>query len=147
MLRTNKKYWMGAVLIALCLVTTAGLTTARLGPGSPVAAFDLNGAWKCTDGGKYYVRQIGNDVWWFGEGNGFGNAYKGRMTVNSTLGGGSTVAIVGDWIDLPRPGTNARGNGQLDLTVRTVSRFDQLGSTGGFGGSVWMRCPNNVCPS
>jgi hypothetical protein len=31
-----------------------------------VAPRDMNGVWRANDGGTYYVRQVGNDVWWVG---------------------------------------------------------------------------------
>lgn len=34
----------------------------------PALAFaDLTGKWSCNDGGNYYMRQLGKEVFWFGE--------------------------------------------------------------------------------
>jgi len=34
----------------------------------PALAFaDLTGKWSCNDGGNYYLRQLGKEVFWFGE--------------------------------------------------------------------------------
>ena len=32
-----------------------------------VALADLSGEWTCDDGGRYYLRQVGNTLYWYGE--------------------------------------------------------------------------------
>jgi hypothetical protein len=29
--------------------------------------FDFTGVWSCDDGGTYYIEQIDNVIWWYGE--------------------------------------------------------------------------------
>ena len=31
------------------------------------AKYDLTGVWNCDDGGTYYLTQIDNTLWWYGE--------------------------------------------------------------------------------
>ena len=33
----------------------------------PVQSFDLTGTWDCTDGGIYYITQLGNTIVWYSE--------------------------------------------------------------------------------
>jgi len=55
---------------------------------------ELSGIWHGNDGGKYYIRQIGSQVWWFGFntlsiGEGFSNVFYGTRNGSDgpTLGG------------------------------------------------------------
>src|SRR5262245_14304622 len=29
--------------------------------------YNLSGVWHTTDGATFYVRQVGNEIWWFGQ--------------------------------------------------------------------------------
>jgi hypothetical protein len=59
---------------------------------------ELTGIWTGNDNGTYYIRQIGNIIWWFArDSNGdkeedayFSNVFKGTKTSN---------IIEGDWSD------------------------------------------------
>ncbi len=33
---------------------------------SSFAQTDLTGTWSCDDGGSYYLRQIDDNIWWYG---------------------------------------------------------------------------------
>lgn len=100
------------------------------------AAEDLTGTWTADDGGIYYARQVGNDLWCVGlsdkgQGSRFTNIFKGLIKDN---------LIVGEWVDVPRG--NASQSGRLVLNiVRTPDRIElrKRSETGGFGGSVWKR--------
>ena len=43
---------------------------------------NLTGAWHCDDIGTYYIREVGNTVWWLGlscdQGRQFANVYRGN---------------------------------------------------------------------
>ena len=58
----------------------------------------LTGTWAADDVGTYYVRQIGNVVWWLGlsrdQGIEFAHVFKGYVQAGSP-------AIQGDWADVP----------------------------------------------
>ena len=69
---------------------------------------DLNGYYSCNDGGHYYVRQLGNKVYWFGEhpnGN-WANVFSGEL-VGHTLRG--------QFYDVPKG--RAQGSGSLQISV------------------------------
>jgi len=99
----------------------------------PSAAFaDLTGTWSCNDGGKYYVRQIGKEVFWFGE----------KSVTNPVWSNVATGTIDGNyiilrWADVTK-GTD-RGEGILELTLINANRLQATAKTSNFGGSIWTR--------
>ncbi len=78
---------------------------------STVTVADLTGEWRTGDGGRYYLRQVGNSLFWYGEDNAiapqWSNVYKGRVQGDQ---------IRGQWADVPKGKTSNRG--QLRLRVR-----------------------------
>ena len=60
---------------------------------------DLTGRWVANDGAKYYLRQIGNYVWWIGSdkfnGEGFTNVFHGYRTDSNNK------VLWGSWQDVP----------------------------------------------
>lgn len=102
---------------------------------------DLNGVWRSDDQGTYYVRQIGNDVWWVGmssdNGNTWTNVFKGVKNGNT---------VTGQWSDVPKG--NIQSGGSLNLNVqgtnRSVTGFTKGHFTGGFGGSRWFKTCNDT---
>jgi hypothetical protein len=93
-------------------------------------ASNLSGVYKCNDGGTYYVRQNGNNLWWYGEsgdGVGWTNIFKGTIRGND---------INGNWIDVPKG--NNQGAGVMNLRV-SDGKFISTYKTGGFSGSEWTR--------
>ena len=118
---------------ALCFLQPAAY-------GQCVAPKDMNGVWKSNDGGTYYVRQAGNEVWWVGMskdgGRSWTNVYKGVRN-------GATVT--GTWADVPHG--RARSGGTLNLQVAGttgVLGFNRREVTGGFGGSRWFQPCNDT---
>jgi hypothetical protein len=110
-----------------------GLLAAWIGVGAVAAyADDLTGVWSCNDGGSYYVRQLGDDVWWYGEASpdspGWSNVANGRLH-------GSMLRL--KWADVPKGG--AMGSGTLHLEVLDDGRMVAVKKIGGFGGSEWTR--------
>jgi hypothetical protein len=98
---------------------------------------DLTGVWHCDDVGTYYLRQVGNVVWWLGlsqdQGGSFANVFQGTMDDNS---------VIGEWVDIPMGLGGARSSGHLKLSVATNTPAPRLGvfqRTGGFGGSLWTK--------
>jgi hypothetical protein len=93
--------------------------------------YDLTGVWRSNDGGTYYVRQIGSDLWWYGEAsNGqWSNIFHG--------------AIDGEWADgmwLDVPKGRDRSNGALRLHIDSLNEFHREQKTGDdFGGSSWKK--------
>ncbi len=99
----------------------------------------LTGVWRGNDGGTYYLRQIGNILWWNGmsggnDGRTFNNIFKGTITL-------TTGTIVGDWADVPR-GT-IMGYGTLNLKVVSPNVIQKVSQTGsGFGATTWQKIPD-----
>jgi hypothetical protein len=97
------------------------------------SAYDLTGVWQGDDGGTYYIRHIGSEIWWYGE-----RAPENPVWANDAFGniGGNIVNL--RWVDMPKGQT--RGQGILALVVENSGntlRAQQR--TGGFGGSTWTR--------
>jgi len=92
----------------------------------------LSGVWSCDDGGKYAIRQVGTEVWWYGQ-----SSDGGRSWANVFYGRFDGRRLTGTWADLPLGGASSSGVMGLDNpegnTLRAFSK------TGGFGGSLWRR--------
>jgi hypothetical protein len=98
----------------------------------PDGNVNLSGAWHVNDVGTYYLRQIGNTLWWLGlshdQGRTFANVFHG--TVAGTV-------IKGDWIDVPMGASGARSSGILTLTRETLaSELTKTSQTNFFGASA-----------
>jgi hypothetical protein len=98
-----------------------------------MALADLTGVWHCDDGGRYYLRQVGSTLYWYGEINTtkpqWANVYDGRIHGDM---------IRGSWADIPKGKTT--GNGQLTLKIEHKGKIlVATQKTGGFGGSRWVR--------
>lgn len=92
-------------------------------------AQNLTGVWKCNDGGLYFIRQVGNQVWWYGEsgdgGVGWSNVFQGYITGNK---------IIGKWADVPK-GT-ARNYGEMTLSISSNS-LRKISGGQNFTGTMW----------
>ena len=89
---------------------------------------NMSGYYKANDGGHYYVRHIGTDVYWFGEhpNGSWANIFKGKLDGNK---------ITGNFYDVPKG--KIQGSGQLKLTVNYNSTKITKTEGSNFGGSVW----------
>jgi hypothetical protein len=96
------------------------------------ASRNLTGRWRCDDGGTYFIRQIGNELWWYGQsadgGRRWSNVFKGKIRGNE---------VNGRWADIPRG--RAQNNGQISLRVVGSRKLRAIKKTGGFGGNEWAR--------
>lgn len=95
---------------------------------------NLTGRWRASDGGTYYLRQIGNELWWYGEspnqGANWSNIFHAQIRGKQ---------IAGKWVDVPK-GKNG-GAGEITLEIVSSNQLKAVKRTGGFGGSVWNRIP------
>ena len=96
----------------LTLCATAVLVVlAASSPASAlcVAPKKLSNMYKANDGGTYFVRRVGNDVYWVGEsaddGRTWTNVFKGTLNGNTFSGGWADVA------------GNIGGSGTLTLRI------------------------------
>jgi len=123
----------GTVLAAAALLACVSFC----GAASAADTVNLTGRWACDDGGTYYIRQNGNQVWWLGQsGNG------GADWTNVLHGGIRGDAVVGDWSDVPAGAALNSGTLTLELVFRhgrvvEIRKRKQVGD--GFGGGVWTR--------
>jgi hypothetical protein len=109
----------------------------------PADEGELTGAWAGNDTGTYYIRQVGDCVWWFGtevrdielgptSQRGFANVASGRIV-------GSQVDL--EWVDVPL-GDTVNGGGLTfiyDEERGELMLADQRGGRQPFGGTVLTR--------
>jgi hypothetical protein len=101
---------------------------------APAGSFagDLTGRWNCNDGGRYFLRLVGAEVWWVGmSGDGgasWTNVFQGRVEGNQ---------VRGRWADVPHG--RAASQGEMNLQIAGPNQLRATHRTGGFGGSEWNR--------
>ncbi|BAZ08257.1 hypothetical protein NIES4071_00620 [Calothrix sp. NIES-4071] len=108
------------------------VSTKVVNPEIIIAQADnMTGAWNCNDGGVYFIRQVGNQIWWYGQssdgGQTWSNVFQGTIT-------GSR--IIGSWADVPKG--SIRGYGEMTLRI-SGGRIQKISGGENFGGSVWSR--------
>ena len=95
----------------------------------PQQGIDLTGFWVDNTGGKYEIRQIGNQIYWLNDARPrYVNVYHGAISANT---------IRGTWADLP--GGRTKHNGTLDLRIESNDRLTKIASSAYFGGTVLAR--------
>jgi hypothetical protein len=113
---------------------------------------DLTGIWTADNGAVYYVREIGNDVWWAGfdpdpfstlasKSNSFERGLTSAQVFHGTLSGDT---VNGNWAEVPRETGSTLGQGTLILAVShdsagSVIQFQTESQTGGFAARSWTR--------
>lgn len=125
-------------VLAMILISASAATLLVSAAGSSAAPerSDLTGRWSCDDGGIYYIRQVGDEVWWTGRSGepkdkrkAFANVFHGTIRGRE---------IVGSWAD--DPAGEARGAGTLTLEITGDGKNVELKKkkeTGGFSGGEW----------
>jgi hypothetical protein len=98
----------------------------------PPASSNLTGRWNGNDGGRYFLRQVGNELWWYGmSGDGgasWTNVFQGQIEGNM---------VRGRWADVPHG--RITGHGDVHLQVLSPNHLRATHRTGGFGGGEWTR--------
>jgi hypothetical protein len=116
----------------------------------PADEGELTGAWAGNDDGIYYIRQVGDCVWWFGtevkdfqrgetDQRGFANVASGRIV-------GTQVDL--EWVDLPL-GDLVNGGGLTFIYDRERGELTLAEQRGGgipFGGTVLTRIDPSASP-
>lgn len=111
---------------------------------------ELTGAWAGNDSGVYYIRQVGDCVWWFGTEvkdiepgttlqRGFANVASGRIV-------GNQVDL--EWADVPL-GDTVNGGGltfRYDDAGGQLTLIEQRGGSRPFGGTVLTRIEPDASP-
>ena len=97
---------------------------------SATAAKMLNGYYEADNGGAYFVRQIGDSVYWFGEDpNGaWANVLVGTISGNK---------ITARFWDVPKGKT--QGMGEMILQIQNDDSLIKLSSTTPFGTKSWKK--------
>jgi len=99
---------------------------------APARGASLTGIWTGSDGGTYFVRQNGDDVWWFGRSADGGAAW--TNVFHGTIDGD---IVEGLWSDVPLGAE--RQNGALDLQIVSDDHLTRTRQTGNFSGKEWTR--------
>jgi hypothetical protein len=124
-------------------VAVTDLSVIGCGRNQPADEGELTGAWAGNDSGTYYIRQIGDCVWWFGtevrdlelgptDQFGFANVASGRIV-------GTQVDL--EWADIPL-GNTVNGGGLTFLYNEELDQLTLVEQRGGrlpFGGTVLTR--------
>ena len=124
-------------------VAVTDLSVIGCAGDDPAHEGELTGAWAGNDSGVYYIRQVGDCVWWFGtevrdielgptNQHGFANVASGRIV-------GSQVDL--EWVDVPL-GYTVNGGGLTfiyDAERGELTLADQRGGRQPFGGTVLTR--------
>lgn len=108
---------------------------------TPVARGTLTGIWTADDLGTYYVRQIGNIVWWLGmshdQGATFTNVFSGVVTSN-----GTGTSVQGTWVDVPL-GTRRRA-GRLIVDSPDGVTLNAVGAAPHAVARRWEKVSDNL---
>lgn len=119
--------------------TAGDLEVPDLQAGSDTAG--VTGVWVCDDGGTYYVRNVGRQVWWYGCSDrsasfSFANVAYGR---SEDSGGGHFLRL--RWADVPVGQANIWGHLLLKVVPASThgrpSHMHAVESSGEFLGSHW----------
>jgi hypothetical protein len=117
---------MKRILFLLMMIFILGFSAAD------AQAQNLTGTWACNDGGKYYLHQRGNELWWLGE-----SSNNGATWTNVFQGQIAGKQINGKWADVPQG--KIMGSGIMVLQIVNSTLLKAVNKTGGFGGSEWKK--------
>jgi hypothetical protein len=129
----------------------ADLSAIGCASDDPAGEGELTGAWAGNDRGVYYIRQVGECVWWFGtevadvelgavNQRGFANVASGRLA-------GTRLDV--EWADVPL-GDTVNGGGLTflyDSERGELTLTEQRGGGIPFGGTVLTRIPADATAS
>lgn len=102
------------------------------GPRDESKSINLTGIWSCNDGGTYYIRQIGNVVWWDGDETSVNPRW--ANVAHGTISG-NLVTL--DYADVPEG--NAIGYGTLVLEIISNDELQAKDKPESYAGSHWVR--------
>ena len=130
---------------------TTDLSAIACATDDPTDIGELTGAWRGSEGGVYYIRHVGDCVWWFGTElidiergvtgqPGFANVASGRMD-------GNRIDV--EFVDLPLG--NVLGGGGLTLVydpeTDQLTITEQRGDWQPFGARTFTRIEPDASPS
>jgi hypothetical protein len=135
---------------AVASTTATDLSAIACATADPTDVGPLTGAWEGSEGGVYYIRQVGDCVWWFGteiddikpgvtEQAGFANVASGRID-------GDRIEV--EFVDVPLG--NVMGGGGLSLVYDEANDrltiTEQRGDWMPFGASTFTRIRPQASP-
>lgn len=93
---------------------------------------NLTGIWLDDDGGKYYLRQLGDKIRWYGE-----SSPENPFWTNVVHGIINDNLIRLKWSGVPKGITMNRG--ELVLKIISPHEIVAIRKTGGIGGNRWIK--------
>ncbi|MCP4347998.1 MAG: TIR domain-containing protein [Desulfobacterales bacterium] len=94
--------------------------------------FDITGIWECNDGGTYYITQINDKIFWYGE-----QRHDMSKFCNVAFGNARGNEITIEWADVPKGKNQYFGNMVLQV-LNNASRIKVVKKEGGmFSGNIW----------
>jgi hypothetical protein len=130
---------------------TSDLSAIACATADPTEVGELTGAWEGSEGGMYWIRQVGDCVWWFGTEvkdikrgvtgqPGFANVASGRID-------GTRIDV--EFVDLPLG--DVMGGGGLTLVYDAeqdqLTIVEQRGDWQTFGARTFTRIQPDATPS
>jgi hypothetical protein len=128
----------------------ADLSAIACATDDPTDVGELSGAWLGSEGGVYYIRQVGDCLWWFGtdvddiqrgqiDQAGFANVASGRVD-------GDRIEV--EWADLPLGDTLGGGGLTLvyDAEKDQLTKIEQRGDWLPFGATTFTRIEPEASP-
>jgi hypothetical protein len=112
------------------------------GPIAPPDNTNLSGSWLADDKGTYYLRQIGDELWWVGVSAGL--MYPGLESCTIFHGSVTDSGVTGEWSAVPRGALH--GHGTLTLRRADNNQLLRVEEIGGFGASTWRRPSPSTWP-
>lgn len=108
--------------------TDTRMNEETMGRAPSPQALNLKGVWHGNDGGRYYINQRGNEIFWYGEKDSeWNNVAHGKL---------SRGKVILSWSDVPKGDNNNSGILALEATPHKLKRIFQ---TGNFAGDTWNR--------
>lgn len=98
---------------------------------------NLTGVWSCNDEGVYYIRQIGQDVWWDGE-----EQTQDPRWANAAYGTISGKKLTVRYADVPEG--RATGYGTIELEIISNDELVAKDKPASYAGSRWTRITRTV---
>jgi hypothetical protein len=122
------------LVLSLLFVVVAAFAAPASAASSPI---DLNGTWSAGNLGTFFIRQIGNEVWWFGEDDPLTPTWS---NIAHGFIEGKIVKL--KWIDVPKGTSQLQGT--VEFEIKYPDRIVRTAETGGFGVKVLERAKRGV---
>ena len=94
---------------------------------------NLTGVWQCDDGATYYVRQIGDRIFWCGE-----SQPETPIFCNVASGLIAEQEVMLQWADVPKGVNQYFGAIILRVSI-DGDQMEAIHKSGSFSGSLWNR--------